>query len=140
LLVTASVVPSSQIPVTVMVQVIRSSETLFLREPHGVTSQKTELFTVAAVKTSNLTTLYLPTCRKCLSAANLGHKMAGATFWTSSLKLRITCGYVDSSAVASLRFRRNLNASDKIYAFSSAGRDKVTAVSPHLISYISRAS
>jgi hypothetical protein len=29
--------------------------TMFLQEPHGVTSQKREFFTVTAVKTSNLT-------------------------------------------------------------------------------------
>jgi hypothetical protein len=32
-----------------------SSETSFLQEPHGVTSQKTPFFIVTAVKTSNLT-------------------------------------------------------------------------------------
>jgi hypothetical protein len=42
LLVTASVVPSSPILVT-------------LQEPHCVTTQKTALFIVTAVKTSNLT-------------------------------------------------------------------------------------
>jgi hypothetical protein len=30
----------------------------FLKEPHGVTSQKTPFFIVTAVKTSNLTVLY----------------------------------------------------------------------------------
>jgi hypothetical protein len=37
-----------------MVQAISSSETLFAKEPHGVTSQKTAFFIVAAVKASNL--------------------------------------------------------------------------------------
>jgi hypothetical protein len=32
-----------------------SSETWFLQEPHGVTTQKTPFFIVTAVKTSNLT-------------------------------------------------------------------------------------
>jgi hypothetical protein len=32
-----------------------SSETWFLQEPHGVTTQKTPFFIVAAVETSNLT-------------------------------------------------------------------------------------
>jgi hypothetical protein len=34
---------------------IRSSETSVLKEPHGVTSQKTVFFIVTAVKTANLT-------------------------------------------------------------------------------------
>jgi hypothetical protein len=33
----------------------RSSPTLVLQEPHGVTSQKTSFFIATAVKTSNLT-------------------------------------------------------------------------------------
>jgi hypothetical protein len=33
-----------------------SSETSFLQEPHGVTTQKTPFFILTAVKTSNLTT------------------------------------------------------------------------------------
>jgi hypothetical protein len=32
-----------------------SSETWFLQEPHGVTTQKTPFFIVTAVNTSNLT-------------------------------------------------------------------------------------
>jgi hypothetical protein len=55
LLVTASVVPSSQILVTLMKEALISSETRFLPEPHGITYQKTPFFIVAAVKTSNLT-------------------------------------------------------------------------------------
>jgi hypothetical protein len=43
LLVTASVVPSSPIPVTLMKGALSSSE--FSQEPHGVTSQKTSSFT-----------------------------------------------------------------------------------------------
>jgi hypothetical protein len=54
LLVTASVVLSSPI-VTLMKEVLSSSETSVLQEPHGVTPQKTPFFTVTAVKTSNLT-------------------------------------------------------------------------------------
>jgi hypothetical protein len=42
----ASVVPSSPILVTLMKEALSSSETLFLQEPHGVTSQKTSLFIV----------------------------------------------------------------------------------------------
>jgi hypothetical protein len=38
-----------------MKEAIRSSETSILKEPHGVTSQKTAFFIVTAVKTSNLT-------------------------------------------------------------------------------------
>jgi hypothetical protein len=55
LLFTAMVVPSSQILVTLMKEALSSSETSFLQEPHGVTSQKTQFFVVTAVKTSNLT-------------------------------------------------------------------------------------
>jgi hypothetical protein len=42
LLVTANVVPSSPIIVTLMMEALSSSETLV--EPHGVTSQKTPFF------------------------------------------------------------------------------------------------
>jgi hypothetical protein len=55
LLVTANVVPSSPILVTLMMEAIRSSETRFLQEPHGVTSQKTAFFIVTVVNSSNLT-------------------------------------------------------------------------------------
>jgi hypothetical protein len=41
LLVTASIVPSSQILVALTKEALSSSETSFLQEPHGVTSQKT---------------------------------------------------------------------------------------------------
>jgi hypothetical protein len=49
-LTVTSIVPSSPILVTLMNEALRS-----LQEPHGVTSQKTPLFIVTAVKTSNLT-------------------------------------------------------------------------------------
>jgi phospholipid N-methyltransferase len=55
LLVTGSVVPSSLILVTLMMEAIRSSETSFLQELHGRTSQKTAFFIATAMKTSNLT-------------------------------------------------------------------------------------
>jgi hypothetical protein len=45
LLVRAKVVPSSYVP----------PKRLFLQEPHGVTSQKTQFFLVDSVKSSNLT-------------------------------------------------------------------------------------
>jgi hypothetical protein len=51
-MVTANVVPSSLILVTLLVESVLSSETLFLQEPHGVTSQKTEFFIVTALKPS----------------------------------------------------------------------------------------
>jgi hypothetical protein len=51
--VTAKVL-SSQILVTSVMETIRSSETPVLTTPHGVTSQKTALFIVTAVKTSIL--------------------------------------------------------------------------------------
>jgi hypothetical protein len=54
LLVTVNVVPSSPIFVTLMMQELSSSETRFLQEPNGVTSQNTAFFIVTAVKTSNL--------------------------------------------------------------------------------------
>jgi hypothetical protein len=55
LLVTDNVVPSSPILVTLMMEALGSLETSVLKEPHGVTSQKTAFVTVTAVKTSNLT-------------------------------------------------------------------------------------
>jgi hypothetical protein len=62
LLVTANVVPSSPILVTLMLEVIRSSENKFLQESHGVTSWKTAFFIVTSVKISNLKYLcYKPT-------------------------------------------------------------------------------
>jgi hypothetical protein len=45
LAVTVNVVPSSPILITLVVEAIRSSESLFLQEPHGVTTQKTPFFT-----------------------------------------------------------------------------------------------
>jgi hypothetical protein len=57
LLVTANVVHSSPIIVTLMKEALRSSEHRLLQEPHGVTSQKTSFFIVTAVETSNLTCL-----------------------------------------------------------------------------------
>jgi hypothetical protein len=44
LLVKANI-PSSPILVTLMMETLSSSETSFLQEPHGVTSQKTAFFT-----------------------------------------------------------------------------------------------
>jgi hypothetical protein len=38
-----------------MIEALSSSETSYLQEPHGVTSQKTAFLKVTAVKTSNLT-------------------------------------------------------------------------------------
>jgi hypothetical protein len=54
-LVTAYVVPSSLILVTLMKEALRSSETSVVTRSHGVTSQKTPFYIVTAVKTSNLT-------------------------------------------------------------------------------------
>jgi hypothetical protein len=51
LLVTASVVPSSPILVTLMKEALSSSETRLLQEPHSVTSHKMTFFIVTAVKT-----------------------------------------------------------------------------------------
>jgi hypothetical protein len=50
LLLTANVVPSSPILVTLMTEAIPCSETSVLIEAHGVKSQKTAFFTVTAVK------------------------------------------------------------------------------------------
>jgi hypothetical protein len=47
-----------------------SSETSFLQEPHGVTTQKTPFFIVTAVKTSNLTQ-WVPYTRHCYSLKSL---------------------------------------------------------------------
>jgi hypothetical protein len=55
LLVTASVVTSSPIFVTLMKEALISSEMSFLQEPYGVTTQKTSFFIVTTVKTTNLT-------------------------------------------------------------------------------------
>jgi hypothetical protein len=55
LLVTANVVPSPPILVTLMMEAIRSSKRRYLQEQHGVVFQKTAFFIVTAVKTSNLT-------------------------------------------------------------------------------------
>jgi hypothetical protein len=55
LLVTANIVPSSPILVTLMMEAIHSSETSVPRELHRVTSKKTAFFIVIAVKISNLT-------------------------------------------------------------------------------------
>jgi hypothetical protein len=49
----ANVVSSSLILI-LMMDVLRSSETSVLKEPHGLSSQKTAFFIVTAVKTSNL--------------------------------------------------------------------------------------
>jgi hypothetical protein len=53
LLVTAKVIPSSPILVTLMKEALSR----FLQESHGVISQKTPFFLITAVKTSNLTFL-----------------------------------------------------------------------------------
>jgi hypothetical protein len=55
LLVTARVVLTSQILVTLMKEGLSSSETSVLQEPHGVTLQSTPFFIVNAEKTSNIT-------------------------------------------------------------------------------------
>jgi hypothetical protein len=55
LLVTANVIPTSPILVTLMMETIRCSETSVLKDPQGVTSHKTTFFIVTAVKTSYLT-------------------------------------------------------------------------------------
>jgi hypothetical protein len=54
LLITANVVPISPILVTLMIERLHPSKSLFLQEPHGVTYQKTAFFLVITVKTSNL--------------------------------------------------------------------------------------
>jgi hypothetical protein len=55
LLVTANVVSSSPVLVTLMMKAIRSPNRRFLLEVHGGTPQKMALFIVTAVKASNLT-------------------------------------------------------------------------------------
>jgi hypothetical protein len=46
LLVTANIVPSSPIRVSLMMEVLRSGKCRFLQEPHGVTAQKRTFFAV----------------------------------------------------------------------------------------------
>jgi hypothetical protein len=53
--VTANVVLTSSILVTLMMEAIHSSETSILQKSRGVTSQKTTFSIVTAVKASNLT-------------------------------------------------------------------------------------
>jgi hypothetical protein len=55
LLVTANVIPSSPILVTLMMESYVPPKRRFLQEPHGITSRKTPFFIVTAAKTSNLT-------------------------------------------------------------------------------------
>jgi hypothetical protein len=55
LLVTAKIVPSSPILVTLMTDEIRSSKRRLLQEPRDVITQKPALFIVSVVKNSNLT-------------------------------------------------------------------------------------
>jgi hypothetical protein len=55
LLVTASVVPSSPILITLIRRRYVPPKCRLIQEPHGVTSQKTPFFIVTAVKVSNLT-------------------------------------------------------------------------------------
>jgi hypothetical protein len=54
LLVSANVVPSLPILVTLLMRRYVPSKRRFLQEPHGVTSQKTAVFIVTAVKTWHL--------------------------------------------------------------------------------------
>jgi hypothetical protein len=51
LLVTASVVPSSPILVTLMKEALRSSDTSVLQQSRGIISQKTPFYIVTAVNT-----------------------------------------------------------------------------------------
>jgi hypothetical protein len=53
--ITAGVVPSSPILVTLMKEVLSPLKRRFLQEPHGATSQKMPFFIVTAMNTSNLT-------------------------------------------------------------------------------------
>jgi hypothetical protein len=54
LLATVNAVPSSLIPLTLLLEALRSSEPSVLTEPRGVTSKKTPFFIATAIKTSNL--------------------------------------------------------------------------------------
>jgi hypothetical protein len=45
----ANVVHISPILVTLMIEALSSSETWFLQEPHGVTSQKTAFFNLTTI-------------------------------------------------------------------------------------------
>jgi hypothetical protein len=52
---TVNVVPTSPILDTLMTEALLLSKRRFLKDPHGVTCQKTSFFIATAVKTSNLT-------------------------------------------------------------------------------------
>jgi hypothetical protein len=83
LLVTANFVPSSPILVTQMME-IPSSETSFLQKPRGVTSQKTSLFIVTAVKTLNHTQLELST----YPIKPLHAHCSNSTYWHPIIPIR----------------------------------------------------
>jgi hypothetical protein len=55
LVVTANVVHTSPILVTLMMEAIVPTKRRFLQEPHNIASQKTAFFIVTTMKTSNLT-------------------------------------------------------------------------------------
>jgi hypothetical protein len=46
----ANAIPRSPILITLMMEVLSSSETLVLKEPHGVTTQKTPFFNLCKVR------------------------------------------------------------------------------------------
>jgi hypothetical protein len=73
LLVTASVVPSSPILVTLMKTALIPPKRQFLQELHGATSQKTPFFIVTAVKTSNLTEEIFPPKRRPYRSPTVSH-------------------------------------------------------------------
>jgi hypothetical protein len=63
-----------------MMEALSSSETSVLTRPHGVTSQKTPFFIVAAVKTSNLTRLNV------LISLNTAIYILWSSWWDEVLK------------------------------------------------------
>jgi hypothetical protein len=56
-LVTANIVSSSLIILNLIMEDTRSSETWFLKESHGLTSEKMAIFIITVAKSSNLTCL-----------------------------------------------------------------------------------
>jgi hypothetical protein len=73
LLITASVVPSSQILVTLMKEALSSSETLCLQEPHDVTSQKMPFFITALTLAGCYVTLLQPMCTTLYNTNSIHH-------------------------------------------------------------------
>jgi hypothetical protein len=71
LLVTASIVPSSPILVTLMKEALSSSKRRFLQELHGVTSQKTSFFIYFGLETLDFNERVIKACIREINNFNL---------------------------------------------------------------------